>query len=216
MKDIMQMAVFNNLFNKKLEEAVVRSHEPLTSKKEIRAYVLQKRRELQMEEKKRMDEALLERLRPFFPPAGTAVYAYTSVRGEAGTERLIDELLKHGCRVALPRVFGREMRFFYISDRNRLVTGAFGIPEPVDGCPEADAPDALVITPGVGFSIDGSRVGYGAGYYDRFFATEPDHRSVGICYDFQLFQAFETEKHDKKMAYIVTPEQVIEILPLDT
>ena len=69
-----------------------------------------------------------------------------------------------------------------------------------------------MITPGVGFSKDGSRVGYGAGYYDRFFAAEPDHMAVGICYEFQLFPAFETEKHDKKMTYIVTPEQTIKVL----
>ena len=86
------------------------------------------------------------------------MYAYTSVRGEASTEYLIDELLKRGCRVALPRVFGREMRFFYVTDRCQLVTGAYGIPEPADGCQEADAPKALVITPGVGFSKDGNRI----------------------------------------------------------
>ena len=57
-----------------------------------------------------------------------------------------------------------------------------------------------------------NRIGYGAGYYDRFFAAEPDHMAVGLCYGFQLFPAFETEKHDKKMAYIVTPEQTIKVL----
>ena len=178
---------------------VIHSSGSQISKQEIRAYVLQKRRTLLPEEKQRWDEVLLERL-------------YTSVRGEASTEYLIDELLKRGCRVALPRVFGREMRFFYVTDRSQLVAGAYGIPEPADGCQEADAPKALVITPGVGFSKDGNRIGYGAGYYDRFFAAEPDHMAVGICYGFQLFPAFETEKHDKKMAYIVTPEQTIKVL----
>ena len=48
------------------------------------------------------------------------------------------------------------------------MAGAYGIPEPADGCQEADAPKALVITPGVGFSKDGNRIGYGAGYYDAF------------------------------------------------
>ena len=174
---------------------VIHSSGSQISKQEIRAYVLQKRRTLLPEEKQRWDEALLERLHPLFPSAGTAVYAYTSVRGEASTEYLIDELLKRGCRVALPRVFGREMRFFYVTDRCQLVTGAYGIPEPADGCQEADAPKALVITPGVGLSKDG-----------------PDHMAVGLCYGFQLFPAFETEKHDKKMAYIVTPEQTIKVL----
>ena len=50
------------------------------SKQEIRAYVLQKRRTLLPEEKQRWDEALLERLHPLYPAAGTAVYAYTSER----------------------------------------------------------------------------------------------------------------------------------------
>lgn len=138
---------------------VIHSSGSQISKQEIRAYVLQKRRTLLPEEKQRWDEALLERLHPLFPSAGTAVYAYTSVRGEASTEYLIDELLKRGCRVALPRVFGREMRFFYVTDRSQLVAGAYGIPEPADGCQEADAPKALVITPGVGFSKDGNRIG---------------------------------------------------------
>ena len=105
---------------------VIHSSGSQISKQEIRAYVLQKRRTLLPEEKQRWDEALLERLHPLFPSAGTAVYAYTSVRGEASTEYLIDELLKRGCRVALPRVFGREMRFFYVTDRSQLVAGAYG------------------------------------------------------------------------------------------
>ena len=106
---------------------VIHSSGSQISKQEVRAYVLQKRGTLLPEEKQRWDEALLERLHPFFPSAGTAVYAYTSVRGEASTEYLIDELLKRGCRVALPRVFGREMRFFYVTDRCQLVTGEFPI-----------------------------------------------------------------------------------------
>ena len=106
---------------------VIHSSGSQISKQEVRAYVLQKRGTLLPEEKQRWDEALLERLHPFFPSAGTAVYAYTSVRGEASTEYLIDELLKRGCRVALPRVFGREMRFFYVTDRCQLVTGAYEI-----------------------------------------------------------------------------------------
>ena len=132
---------------------VIHSSGSQISKQEIRAYVLQKRRTLLPEEKQRWDEALLERLHPLFPSAGTAVYAYTSVRGEASTEYLIDELLKRGCRVALPRVFGREMRFFYVTDRSQLVAGAYGIPEPADGCQEADAPKALVITSVMGRGI---------------------------------------------------------------
>lgn len=177
----------------------------MISKKEIRSEVLTKRAILLPDEKKRWDEAILYKIRHFFQKPGRAVYAYVSIRGEAGTELIIDELLKIGCRVALPRVSGRQMSFFYIDDMTQLSKGAYGIPEPVDGCIKADDPSAPVITPGVGFSPDGSRVGYGAGYYDRFFAAEPEHQAIGICYDFQVFSDIETDTYDKKMSYVITP-----------
>lgn len=183
----------------------------MISKKEIRSEVLKKRAIMLPFEKKKWDEAILERLRTFFPKPGMAVYVYVSVRGEAGTELIIDELLKIGCLVALPRVKGHDMSFFYISDRTQLSAGTYGIPEPVDGCRRADDLKAPVITPGVGFSSDGSRVGYGAGYYDRFFAAEPDHQSVGICYDYQVFSDIETDVYDRKMSYVITPTKTFKV-----
>lgn len=181
------------------------------SKKEIRDEVLKKRVNLLPDEKRKWDEAILERIRPFFPEPGTSVYAYIGVRGESGTERIIDELLDIGCLVAVPKVSGRDMSFYYIKDRFELAEGTYGIPEPVDGCREATDLKALVITPGVGFAPDGTRIGYGAGYYDRFFGKEPDHLAVGICYDFQLFDEAESDRHDRKMSYIVTPTRTIDI-----
>ena len=85
---------------------VIHSSGSQISKQEVRAYVLQKRGTLLPEEKQRWDEALLERLHPLFPSAGTAVYAYTGVRGEARTDYWIDELLKRGWRVTWPRGSG--------------------------------------------------------------------------------------------------------------
>lgn len=192
---------------------VIHSSGSQISKQEIRAYVLQKRRTLLPEEKQRWDEALLERLHPLFPSAGTAVYAYTSVRGEASTEYLIDELLRRGCPGSAPAgCLGVRCVFSMSQIGASLWRGHMASRNRRTDVRRQMRPKALVITPGVGFSKDGNRIGYGAGYYDRFFAAEPDHMAVGLCYGFQLFPAFETEKHDKKMAYIVTPEQTIKVL----
>ena len=177
---------------------VIHSSGSQISKQEVRAYVLQKRGTLLPEEKQRWDEALLERLHPLFPSAGTAVYAYTSVRGEASTEYLIDELLKRGCRVALPRVFGREMRFFYVTDRCQLVTGAYGIPEPADGCQEADAPKALVITPGVGFPRMETASVMGRGIMTAFLRQNRTIWRWGSAMDSSCFRHLKPKSTIKK------------------
>ena len=130
------------------------------------------------------------------------------VRGEASTEYLIDELLKRGCRVALPRVFGREMRFFYVTDRCQLVTGAYGIPEPADGCQEADAPKALVITPGVGFSKDGETASVmGRGIMTAFLRQNRTIWRWDSAMDSSCFRHLKPKSTIKKMARTVTPEQ---------
>ena len=65
--------------------------------------------------------------------------------------------------------------------------------------------DTLVIVPGAAFSRDGRRIGYGGGYYDRFFA-DPDRRGrcilVGIGYDFQILDELPAEAHDVRLDYL--------------
>ncbi|MFR4579279.1 MAG: hypothetical protein ACLT76_06380 [Clostridium fessum] len=87
-----------------------------------------------------------ERLHPLFPSAGTAVYAYTSVRGEASTEYLIDvagykrAAAGRRCRGCL----GVRMRFFYVTDRCQLVAwGHMASRNRRTDVREADAPKAL-------------------------------------------------------------------------
>ena len=65
--------------------------------------------------------------------------------------------------------------------------------------------DTLVIVPGAAFSRNGRRIGYGGGYYDRFFA-DPDRRGrcilVGIGYDFQILDELPAEAHDVRLDYL--------------
>ena len=179
------------------------------SKAELRSEILKQRAELAAEQQAPMDQKILERLmaeKLEQNETGT-VYLYAGVRGETRTERILDWLLREQVRVAYPRVRGKEMDFYYIASAEDLEPGCFGIPEPKSSCLKAMDTTAPVIVPGVAFSEQFERTGYGAGYYDRFFAKEPLHQKIAICYEFQMRESLASEPHDIPMDQIVTEER---------
>lgn len=128
--------------------------------------------------------------------AARAVYGYLPYNQEVRTVPMLELALREGKRVAVPKVYGTEMRFLYLTDLTRVAKGYAGIPEPVDDGPVAAEPDALVLMPGLVFDRTGRRVGYGGGFYDRFLAAEPGHPKIALCYDFQIVSGLETETFD--------------------
>lgn len=124
------------------------------------------------------------------------IYGYLPYNQEVRTVPMLARALAEGKRVAVPKVYGDEMRFIYLDDLTRIEKGYAGIPEPVDDGPVADDPAALVLMPGLAFDPQGHRIGYGGGFYDKFLMQEPSHPTVALCYDFQMLEALETEDHD--------------------
>lgn len=133
------------------------------------------------------------------------VYCYVSFRHEAGTEKLIASLLEMGKYVAVPKVVGKKLVFYALSGKHDLEPGVMGILEPKEDCLRICDLCAPVIVPGIAFDREGHRVGYGGGYYDRFFEEEPDHERLAIAYPFQIFDAVPFEPHDKGMDQVITP-----------
>lgn len=123
-----------------------------------------------------------------------ALYAYLSYNQEVRTQAILRQAAADGKRLAVPKITDGRMEFLWLTDRTRLEPGFGGIPEPVEG-ERADAPDALVLMPGLAFDRQGHRMGYGGGYYDRFLAREP-HPTIALCFDFQLLDCLPTEDHD--------------------
>ena len=124
------------------------------------------------------------------------IYGYLPYNQEVRTVPMLERALEEGKRVAVPKVYGEEMKFIYITDLGAVEKGYAGIPEPVADEPVADDPTALVLMPGLAFDPEGHRIGYGGGFYDRFLAEEPDHPTVALCYDFQVMPKLETEEFD--------------------
>lgn len=124
------------------------------------------------------------------------VYGYLPYNQEVRTESILLQALADGKRVAVPKVYGDEMRFIYIQDFENLEKSEMGIPEPIDDAPVAEDATALVLMPGLAFDPDGHRVGYGGGFYDKYLEKEPNHPTVALCFDFQMFPQLDADEHD--------------------
>ena len=160
--------------------------------------------------KRELDEALCRQLLslPEFSAPRT-VYAYASLSWEPDTWEILKALLSRGFRLALPRVEGREMRFFFVPDLKELSQSSMKIWEPKADAVPADDSEALVLVPGMAFSRDGARLGKGGGFYDRFLAAEPDHKTIALAYGFQLMEQIPTGVYDRPVDQIVTENERI-------
>ncbi len=157
------------------------------------------------EQKRAMTEAQIisasERLGELFAASeayrqAKSIYGYLPYNQEVRTVPMLEQAIRDGKRVAVPKCYGDEMRFIWMDDLSQVEKGYAGIPEPIADGPVADDECALVLMPGLAFDQDGHRIGYGGGFYDRFLANEPNHPTLALCYDFQMLEHLETEEFD--------------------
>lgn len=140
------------------------------------------------------------------------VMVYVSKPPEVETGGLIDALIAAGKRVIVPIIEkeGRTLRLSYLADRSVLVESTFHVPEPIGHeVPAADDEIDLIVIPVVGFDRAGGRIGYGAGYYDRFLSRAPGVPVVGAAFSCQEVPAVPCEAFDRRMDLIVTEDGVI-------
>ena len=166
-------------------------------KKELRRQIRQLKRAMTEEQIVEASEKLGELFvdTPQYKNAKT-IYGYLPYNQEVRTVPMLERAIRDGKRVAVPKVYGDDMKFIYMEDLSRVELGYAGIPEPVDDGPVADDPTALVLMPGMAFTQKGDRMGYGGGFYDKFLASEPEHPTVALCYAFQMVESLPTEEYD--------------------
>ena len=167
------------------------------NKRELRAAIRAKKRAMTPEE----IETRSRRLGQLFAESeayrnADTIYGYLPYNQEVRTVPMLEQALKDGKRVAVPKVYGDEMKFLYLDDLSQVEKGYAGIPEPIADEPVADDDTALVLMPGLAFDPSGHRIGYGGGFYDKFLAAEPNHPTLALCYEFQMLPELHTEEHD--------------------
>lgn len=124
------------------------------------------------------------------------VYGYLPYNQEVRTVPMLERALRDGKKVAVPKVYGDTMKFICLEDLSLVAKSEMGIPEPIADSPVAEDKTALVLMPGLAFDKEGHRIGYGGGFYDKFLMAEPDHPTVALCYEFQMFAHLDTEEFD--------------------
>ncbi|MFQ9515451.1 MAG: 5-formyltetrahydrofolate cyclo-ligase [Eubacterium sp.] len=174
----------------------------MLSKKEIRQEMIQKRKNLTKNEVVTKSSLICNKIiNSECYKNSSVIYCYCSINNEVSLKPLMEHALNCGKIVALPKVENNNIQFYSIKSFDELSAGYYNIPEP--NLRTAAPKGELLIVPGVAFSNDGNRLGYGGGFYDRFLSNN-DILSIGVCYDFQIIENIPVMKHDKKINMIIS------------
>lgn len=182
----------------------------MDSKKELRKEFSHLRAEIRDKVSKDMD--ITERLLEIEEiDEADNILLYASFGSEVDTYLLIDKLLEMGKKVALPKCGeSRSMVFHLIGSVADLHEGMYRIPEPDGFLPVADISDNTVcIIPGLAFTEDGGRLGYGGGYYDMFISENPDIFTIALSYEELIVDKLPLMQHDLRVDLIVTEERTV-------
>ena len=165
-------------------------------KSKLRKQVLQEMKALSQEKKQAMDRALTERFlqHPFYQEAKT-IATYLSFPHEFQTQGLIDQALKDGKKVLIPKTYPKGRMEFVVYDPQQLKKTSFGLLEPQGDLEVVDASQIdLIHVPGLAFTREGYRIGYGGGYYDRYLENFAG-QTMSTIYPCQI-QTFNPDSHD--------------------
>ncbi len=184
---------------------------------DLRREILRQREALSAEERRKKSRAIgvnFWRLADKFRPR--TIMLYINFRSEVETLEILGQALERGIRVAVPLTLVRETRLdaYEITDPARqLRPGYCGIPEPDPALALLLSPAEidLVLLPGSVFDLQGNRLGYGGGYYDRFLANDVPRATlrVALAYDLQIVAQVPAQAHDEPLDYLLTETRIV-------
>ena len=184
----------------------------MTDKKSLRKQFSALRKTLKNEVS---DSAITARLLSLNEIASAdTVLLYASFGSEINTWELAEKLVWLGKITAFPRCGENgSMTFHCVSELSQLrngTAGKYGICEPYAELHEPPlSAKTVCIVPGLAFTPDGGRLGYGGGYYDRFLAGFPKICRIALAYEGMLTNELPLMSHDLKVDIIVTEERTV-------
>ena len=178
-------------------------------KSEIKKPILEKRDSLSEQEIMEKSGKIEEKLFNFnqYKNAKMVMF-YVSFKSEVCTHEMIKNSLKSK-KIIVPKILSHEIEPSLIIDFDSMISGKFGILEPIELMRVPYKNIDIVIVPATVFDLSGHRIGYGHGYYDKFLKKIKAVK-VGLCFDFQIVEKLPREEHDIPVDLIVTEEKVVD------
>lgn len=180
-------------------------------KNSLRKYEKSRRKNLSSIEKKRIDKIICENLlaSDAFKQA-EIIFAFSPLEIEIDITSVLEASLREK-KLALPKCYSKnkKMAFYLIKSLSELKISEYNILEPLEDKDNEIMPNenTLIIVPGLVFSKNGERVGFGAGYYDRYLA-ENKAKTISICYEKSIVDRIETNIYDIRIDEIITEDNI--------
>lgn len=139
------------------------------------------------------------------------IFSFVSHGEEVDTHQLLHRLLNQQKHLAVPAITrDKTMIAVAFTDWTELEPGQLGILSPVSMIEDTGDFD-VCITPGLGFTDTGMRLGYGRGYYDKWFSRHHCGKKIALAYECQLLDALPVDANDIPVDMIVTENRIIRV-----
>lgn len=187
-------------------------------KKVLRKRILTERKNINVVEKEEMDNKILDKFyKSEYYRKSKKIFIYISYDSEINTKGIINKALKDNKKIYVPRTEfkTRLMDAVEITSLDNLVESEYGILEPSIKQPHINPNEIdLIVVPGVAFDKQGGRMGYGAGFYDRYFKkiNEDNMKKItklALAYDFQIIEKVPMDEQDIPVNCVITENEVM-------
>ncbi len=184
---------------------------PPEVKQRLRSEKLFLRKSQHTTQKKDKDQKIIKKISSLaaFKKAKNVLF-YLPVHGEVDLTGLFGKFSKKKT-FFLPRVKGKTLELHLIKNLTHTSKGKFNVTEPKKHLPTVKPSGLdLVLVPGVVFGLDGHRIGYGKGFYDRLLKKTICPK-IGIAYGFQIVKNISGDPHDVPMDMIITEQKTLKV-----
>ena len=137
----------------------------------------------------------------------SSVLCYSPLQSEPNIQTAIKHWLSSNFRVSLPKVEENNIECYTINGTENLIRSPMGIlePDPSKHVKTNAIEIDFIIVPGIGFSRDGTRLGRGGGYYDRYLATSSEQTlKIGVAFSLQIIDVIPAQPHDIPVDHLIT------------